>query len=105
MTELIVEYVSDEVMQQFTVVDLKPRARKHHLYRIELPEGYTLVEIQQSMTIGPIMTYVGNDGYKLVTDHAWRRINAHAYKIESSIQVAGEPLARAESEHKEGGQA
>ena len=87
--ELIVEYISDAVRQLYTVVDLKPRARKHHLYRIELPEGYKLVQIQGSMTIGPIKTYIGNDGYKLVTDRAWRRINAHAYKIETSRQEDG----------------
>lgn len=76
--ELFVETVSDEVKAQFLVTDLKPRARKHKLYRIEVPNEYEHT-IQESHTsiIGPIDHYRFLDGRTLVIDRAWRQRNAH----------------------------
>jgi hypothetical protein len=76
--ELFVEAVSDEVKAQFVVTDLKPRARKHKLYRIEVPDEYQhTIEGNHTSIIGPIDRYAFPDGRTLVIDRAWRQRNAH----------------------------
>jgi hypothetical protein len=76
--ELFVEAVSDEVKAQFVVTDLKPRARKHKLYRIEAPDQCEhTIPGNHTCIIGPIDHYRFLDGRTLVIDHAWGQRNAH----------------------------
>ena len=74
---LFVEWVSDEVQAQFQVKNLKPRARKHKLYRIEAPDAYHhSIQGNHTSGIGPIHCYTFSDGRTLIIDRAWGRRNA-----------------------------
>ncbi len=77
---LIVQAVTDEVRELFTVVDLTPRARKRKRYQIELPAECVHTISSERSIIGPIEFYDCQDGRVIVTDHAWNQINASMKK-------------------------
>ena len=67
--------LTDAVRDSFQVEDLKPRARKHHLYRISFSEPVSTT-FQDSIS-GTIHTYTFSDGKSLVISPAWGE--KHAY--------------------------
>lgn len=81
---LIVQAVTDEVREHFTVIDLTPRARKHKRYEIELPAECVHTISQERSIIGPIEFYDCQDGRVIVTDHAWNQVNASMKKQEKT---------------------
>ncbi len=72
---LVVQAVTDEVREHFTVIDLTPRARKHKRYQIELPAECVHTISKERSIIGPIEFYDCLDGRVIVTDHAWNQVN------------------------------
>ena len=78
--ELIVQAVTQEVREHFTVTDLTPRARKHKRYQIALPEGCVHTISPERSIIGPIEYYECQDGRVIVVDHAWQQANASMKK-------------------------
>lgn len=81
---LIVQAVTDEVRERFTVIDLTPRARKHKRYEIALPKGCIHTISPERSIVGPIEYYDCQDGRVIVTDHAWNQVNASLKKEKTS---------------------
>ncbi len=77
---LIVQAVTDEVREHFTVTDLTPRARKRKNFEIALPEGCVHTISPERSIIGPIEFYECQDGRVIVVDHAWQQANASMKK-------------------------
>jgi hypothetical protein len=73
---LIVQALTDEVREHFSVTDLTPRARKHKRYQIELPTECVHTISKERSIIGPIEFYDCLDGRVIVTTHAWNQLNA-----------------------------
>ena len=81
---LIVQKVTDEVREHFSVTDLTPRARKRKKYQIELLDGCVHTISKEFSIIGPIEYYDCQDGRVIVTDHAWNQLNASMKAQEGS---------------------
>ena len=81
---IVVQAVTDEVREHFSVTDLTPRARKHKRYKIELPAECVHTISKERSIIGPIEFYDCQYGRVIVTDHAWNQVNASMKKQEVS---------------------
>lgn len=81
---LIVQALTDDVTEHFTVTDLKPRARVHKQYQIDLPAGCVHTISKERSIVGPIEFYDCQDGRVIVIDHAWQQVNAYMKKQENS---------------------
>jgi hypothetical protein len=81
---LIVQALTDEVREHFTVIDLTPKARKHKNYQIELPIECVHTISPERSIIGPIDYYDCQDGRVIVVDHAWQQANASIKKKEET---------------------
>lgn len=81
---LIVQSVTDEVRKHFPVTDLTPRARKRKRYEIALPDSCIHTISDKRSIIGPIEFYDCQNGWVIVTDHAWNQRNASLQKKEES---------------------
>jgi hypothetical protein len=77
---LIVQALTDEVREHFTVIDLTPKARKRKKYQIELPAECQHTISKERSIIGPIEYYDCQDGRVIVVDHAWQQANASMKK-------------------------
>ena len=81
---LIVQAVTDDVREHFSVTDLTPRARKHKRYQIALPAECVHTISKELSIIGPIEFYDCQDGRVIVTNHAWNQLNAFMKAQEGS---------------------